>query len=351
MASFNMREEPVVPVPNSENFDSLWRAMKNDFHLVHTPVQHGSRQIGVALFGLGRMGTIHLYNLVREPRVKLLYIIDNDPKRLAFVEKRYFLESQNVKLISPEQIDLVMNDKAVEACIIATPTFTHEIYAKAALLAKKHVLCEKPLAIKLDDVRELYKLAADNKLHLICAFNRRYDPSFRQIQHQVRNGEVGPVRVIKSCSRDSPTPGIDYIKISGGIFHDCVVHDVDLIVWMIQELPIEVHAFGHCYMEDYKALDDFDTCVISLKFKSGALGLIDISRKSSYGYDQRIEVFGEKGMLKLDEDKATAGEQHDATGIKTSCLKFSFPSRYAEGYQQEIVDLLNHIEGRCKIIV
>ena len=128
------------------------------------------------------------------------------------------------------------------------------------------------------------------KKPLFCAFNRRFDPGMSAVYRQVKEGKIGKVYQIKTCSRDSPLPPISFLKISNGMYHDCAVHDIDMICWIVGEVPVGVMALGSTFNNGIKALNDVDTIAIILKFPSGILGSIDLSRHSSYGYDQRLEV-------------------------------------------------------------
>lgn len=306
----------------------------------------GHRRVGVALIGLGRMGTIHLYNIVRQPRAHLLHIFDVVQKRLDFMSTKYFLEEQNVKLSSTESgWQSILSDKRVEAIIVASPTQTHEKFVREALEAGKHVLCEKPLAKDPDVVRYLVELAKRSSLIIICAFNRRYDLNFRMVKKQADQGDVGKLRIIKTCSRDSPLPPVEYIKTSGGFFHDCFVHDLDVILWLSGELPSEIYTLAHCYDQDYRKLGDVDTALITMKFPSGLITATDIARHSATGYEQRLEVYGPKGCLKLDESTNLSWEKHCEYGLIKPNQCYSFSSRYLEAYAREINELLNHIEG------
>lgn len=325
--------------------DERYRLSETDASLTIIPESYGTRRIGVAIVGVGRMGAIHLYNTLREPRANVLYVVDASQERLDHMNKKYFLAERGIKIVPTDNWQEVLNDQRVEACLISTPTFTHEYYTRTSLEANKHVLCEKPLAETIEEVDSLVKLAESKNLKLICAFNRRYDPSYRRVAEAVHRGDIGDVRIIKTCSRDSPVPPIEYIKISGGIYHDCCIHDVDLVIWLANQLPIEVHSYAHTYLPDYKEQDDFDTTVVCMKFKSGLISITDLSRTSSTGYEQRIEVFGPKGVLKVDEMPRAGWEKHTEIGMVQPNHCYSFASRFMEAYSAEITELFNHIEG------
>jgi myo-inositol 2-dehydrogenase/D-chiro-inositol 1-dehydrogenase len=327
------------------DIDERYQLCESDINMTDNLEAFGSRRINVAVVGIGRMGAIHLYNLLREPRANILYVIDSDTKRLEFLDRKYFLKERGIKTVEIQCWDEIVADRELEAVLIATPTNTHEHYARTALENGKHVLCEKPLAQSLESVDKLVKLARNKNLKLICAFQRRYDPSFMQVAEQIKRGDIGDLRIIKTCCRDSPLPPIEYIKISGGIYHDCFVHDLDVIVWYSNELPIEVHAYGHAFRDDYRQLNDFDTTVVCMKFKSGLISVTDLSRVGPSGYEQRIEVFGPYGVLKVDELTRVGWEKHTKIGLTRPSQCFSFASRYIEAYSSEINELFNHIEG------
>ena len=187
-------------------------------------------------------------------------------------------------------MQVVLSDSEVDAVLIATPTETHEHYVLTSLRAGRAVFCEKPVAADMSSVAACYEEAERLNKPLFCAFNRRFDPGMSAIHRQVKEGKIGKVYQVKTCSRDSPLPPISFLKISDGMYHDCAVHDIDMICWIVGEVPVGVMAQGTTFNSEIRALNDVDTIAIILKFPSGVLGSIDLSRHSSYGYDQRLEV-------------------------------------------------------------
>ena len=141
---------------------------------------------------------------------------------------------------------------------------------------------------------------------------------------------------MKTCSRDSPKPGIGYLKNSGGVFHDSLVHDIDMIIWILREYPISVFTHAHAFRKDIADIDDVDTVSITMKFPSGALGQIDLSRFAAYGYDQRVEVLGELGMLESLNHNKTCVRESTERGLNTDVIDFSFPQRFANAYKEEL---------------
>lgn len=184
----------------------------------------------------------------------------------------------------------MLKDPSVDAVIVTTPTNQHEQYVHSALTARKAVFCEKPIATSEKAITECYDLAERVERPLFCAFNRRFDHGMCSLRNQVKTGKIGQLYQIKTTSRDSPLPSIAYLKISRGIFHDCAVHDIDMVCWIAGEEPSGVFAQGSAFDPEIGALGDVDTVAIVLKFPSGIIASIDLSRHSTYGYDQRLEV-------------------------------------------------------------
>ena len=180
---------------------------------------------------------------------------------------------------------------------------------------------------------------------LLCAFNRRFDSTHCKVRDQVRAGLVGQVQVIKTCSRDAPFPPVEYLKVSHGMFHDCGIHDIDLIMWILDEKPLVVSSFGHAFHKEVAEMNDVDTVAVTLKFPSGALALIDLSRHATYGYDQRLEVFGSRGMVQSKNPSASSISVSNDKGISDDMLEESFTTRYQGAYRMELDHFLDAICG------
>jgi len=242
----------------------------------------------LALCGLGRAGQIHFKGIRLNHRCKLKYIVEDEIEKAERTLTTYNMS--DIKVLAGKDFHVVLADTEVEAVIVATPTLTHETYCIQSLRAGKAVFCEKPIAEEIEKAALCYDEAGKAGKPLYCAFNRRFDPSMAAIQAKVADGELGKVHIIKTTSRDSPVPSIDYLKISGGMFHDTAVHDLDIICWILNEEPVTVHTLAHAHSQTISDIQDVDTIVITMKFPSGAISISDISRHSTYGYDQRIEV-------------------------------------------------------------
>ena len=255
------------------------------------------KKSNLALCGFGRAGKIHFSGIRTNPRCRLKYVVDrfNIPEVLKVV--RAALEEfgmlNTVTLVQPSDYEsIVLADSELDGVVITTPTNCHELYVKRALFAKKAVFCEKPLAHNLSDVVYCYEIAEKHGCPLYTAFQRRFDPGMSKLRNQVVEGKVGKVFQVKSTSRDQPRPSIEYLKLSGGMFHDTAIHDIDFVCWTVGEEPVGVFAQGTVFDPEMRSIGDLDTIAITLKFPSGTLALLDLSRHSSYGYDMRVEVSG-----------------------------------------------------------
>ncbi|CAK9826816.1 Uncharacterized oxidoreductase YrbE [Anthophora retusa] len=316
-------------------------------YLEDEPLQKGlgHPQVKVALFGIGRAGTIHLSNINTNPRLKLLYIVDDIESNWLNLKEYWHLD--DVTFLTSKQSDRVYNDPNVDAVIVASPTYTHETIVRSALETKKAVFCEKPVAGDSVHTLKCYETAKEVGKPLFCAFNRRFDPSYSALRDKVRNGEIGHVHIIKTVARDCPLPNLEYLKISGGIFHDCIVHDFDIISWILGEYPTKVFVQASAHIPEIKAMGDYDTVVISLYFPSGTLGVIDVSRNSTYGYDQRLEVFGPKGMITADNQLSlSVTTQYGLQGVNTPPILYSFPSRFINAYRRELDHFVDVVLGK-----
>jgi len=242
----------------------------------------------LALCGFGRAGQIHFKGIRRNHRCRLKYIVEEDMEKAKSILATYNMS--HVTVVSGKDLHVVLADAEVQGILIATPTFTHESFCIQSLRAGKAVFCEKPIAETAEKVAHCYGEAEKAGKPLYCAFNRRFDPSIARIQTKVADGDLGKVHIIKTTSRDFGVPPIDYLKISGGMFHDTSIHDLDVTCWILNEDPVSIHAMAHAHSQAVSEIPDVDTIVIMMKFPSGAISLIDLSRHSSYGYDQCIEV-------------------------------------------------------------
>ncbi len=284
-----------------------------------------------AVLGLGRIGRIHLQNLIlRIPEVEVIATVDPSSEGKAFSEKwqvpHHFDSHED--LYSLGELDAV---------VICSPTDTHAAYTRAFARKGKHVFCEKPLDLSLEAIKEVEYTLKETGTHFMLAFNRRFDRHFASIRHQVESGIIGDPHILKITSRDPAPPPISYIEGSGGLFLDMTIHDFDMARFIVGKEVEEVYAVGKVRVD--KAIGeagDIDTAVITLVFEDQTLAIIDNSRKASYGYDQRLEIFGSKGMAQISNQPVDSHQTWTAKGSKGALLLDFFMERYEEAYFQEM---------------
>ncbi len=283
----------------------------------------------MALLGAGRIGKIHGRNIVENPRAKLAALADADAEAA-----RSLAEVTGAKVAT---IDAIMDDKAIDAVAICTPTDTHADLIERAVKAGKAVFCEKPVSLESARIVTCLKVVADAGGKLMIAFNRRFDPSFADLKRRIEAGEVGNVELVTVLSRDPAPPPVSYIERSGGLFRDMMIHDLDMACFLLGEQPVEVHAVGSALVDPaIGKAGDVDTAAVLLKTASGRIAQISNSRRATYGYDQRIEVHGSKGLLAAGNHFATTVTRADGGGFTTDPALPFFLERYAEAYRREL---------------
>jgi len=296
------------------------------------------RGIRVALIGLGRAGGFHLASIGALPGVELCQVYDTNDERAKEVA------AQTGCRVAQTPGEAVGADE-VEAVVVATPTQTHYDFVVAALAAGKPVLSEKPLGSDLTQIDTCFAAAAASGLPLLVAFQRRFDPTFSAAIAAARSGELGEIRFIRSVSRDHPIPALAYLETSGGILHDCVVHDFDLVCQIAGEDPEELFCFASNRIDEIRSIGDLDHLVVALSFPSGLLASIDVSRFGVHGYDQRVEVLGDRRMLETRNPAETAAAVSDRSGTTLAPIDHSFPTRYRDAYRLEFECFLACVRG------
>ena len=296
----------------------------------------------VSLIGLGRAGKFHLQSLRLIGHAELDRVYDSDTARSSEVSAAFGCKVA-------KSLDEAVAAETVDAVIVATPTDTHFDYVVAALEAGKAVLTEKPLGRKLQHIDHCFALAKKNASPLFVAFQRRFDPSFVSLIRDAHAGRIGDLQFVRSVSRDNPVPSIEYIRTSGGIFHDCMVHDLDMICTITQQRPTRLASFASSMIPEIDELDDFDNVAAALHFPSGITATIDVTRQSAYGYDQRIEAFGSRGMLQAENRHQTTVIHGGAEGFVRPPVDHSFPTRYREAYRAELECFVQCVRGECAV--
>lgn len=294
--------------------------------------------IPVALIGAGRIGKIHANNAVQNSALNLKYVVDGyQPARE---------EVSSATGAQAASLDQIFTDDSIKGVIIASSTDTHADLIEQAAKAGKAIFCEKPVDLDLSRVDQCLKTVEENSVQLLVGFNRRYDPHFAALQSRLQNGEIGAIEQIVITSRDPSPPPAEYISVSGGIFRDMTIHDFDIARWLLSSEPISVHVTGSCMVDPAIAEQgDIDTAIIVLKTESGAMCSITNSRRAVYGYDQRLEAFGSKGMLQAGNVMENQISVATAQGITSGRVENFFLERYAASYVNEMSHFAEILKG------
>jgi myo-inositol 2-dehydrogenase/D-chiro-inositol 1-dehydrogenase len=288
------------------------------------------KKVNIAIFGVGRIGKIHLKNLLRFPGVSVVAVADTH-----YPAEEFKKEFKDVFFSSKPDEVLAMPE--VEAVLICTPTSSHAPMIELALKSGKHIFCEKPVDLSLERTKALVDMANQSTVKLMLGFNRRFDPDFLQARRSIQAGRIGDIQIIKITSRDPGLPPLDYIKNSGGLFMDMAIHDFDMARYMMGKEVKEVYSRGLVLVDKQVGeVGDVDTALTTLIFEDDTYAVIDNSRKAIYGYDQRLEVFGNKGMIQVDNNQHNRNVISDADGIHHSLPLDFFMDRYAASYLNEI---------------
>jgi myo-inositol 2-dehydrogenase/D-chiro-inositol 1-dehydrogenase len=292
-----------------------------------------NKKISIGVIGAGRIGKIHIENILRRiPEVSLKSVadlkIDND------------LKSWANKIGIPNLVNNpsdIINDSEIDAIIIASSTNSHSDLIQKSANARKSIFCEKPLDVDLTKIKETLKVVNQKGTKLMIGFNRRFDRNFKRIHELIVSGEIGEPQIVKITSRDPSPPPINYIKISGGLFLDMTIHDWDMARFQSHSDVEEVYATGAVLVDPkIGEAGDIDTAAAILKFKNGALGIIDNTRQAVYGYDQRVEVFGSKGCLIADNEATNTVRIYNAECTSVDKIPSFFMERYMNSYYSEL---------------
>jgi myo-inositol 2-dehydrogenase/D-chiro-inositol 1-dehydrogenase len=292
--------------------------------------------VRLALLGAGRIGKIHGRNAALHPQARLISVSDpHQPSAQALAAETG---------AAVRSIDEALAASDVDAVLICTPTTTHADFIERAARSGKAVFCEKPVDLSSERIRACLAEVGKAGKPLMIGFNRRFDPNFADLKRRINEGTIGEVELLTIISRDPAPPPVSYIETSGGLFRDMMIHDLDLARFLLAEDPIEVHAVASALVDPaIGKAGDFDTAAVLLKTASGRIAQISNSRRATYGYDQRIEVHGSKGMIRAHNVPRTTVEVATGNGFLADPIQDFFLERYAEAYRREMTAFLDAI--------
>ena len=299
------------------------------------------KDIKIGLIGAGRIGKLHAENLASHiPNAKLVALADPELKLAKTVADNFNI---------PYHFDdyhHIIDHPEIDAVIICSPTNTHTQIIQEAANAGKHIFCEKPIDFDLDRTLKSLEIIKKNGIKFQVGFNRRFDPNFQSVENKILQGDIGDLHILRITSRDPAPPPISYIEVSGGIFLDMMIHDFDMARYLVKSEVVEVYAAGGIMVDNaIGEAGDIDTATVILKFANGALGTIDNSRQAVYGYDQRIEAFGSKGMIRAENVATDTCIVSNDKGSHQPPLPHFFLDRYKSSYLTEMIKFLLCIEN------
>ncbi len=293
---------------------------------------NNTSKIRVGVIGTGRIGKLHIEHLAQGiPAADLVALCSLDRPSMDSLAAQF-----NVAKTTDDYTELLA-DPEIGAVLITSATNTHVEISQAAAKAGKHIFCEKPIALDLKQIDETLAIVEKARVKFQVGFQRRFDVSFMRIREAVASGEIGEPHILRITSRDPAPPPIEYIKVSGGIFLDMMIHDFDMARYLIGDEIIEIYATGDVRVDpEISEAGDIDTAVITGRFRNGVIVTIDNSREAVYGYDQRVEVFGAKGMVTAANPLTDTVSVSGSKGTRAALPPHFFVERYKTAYLSEL---------------
>ena len=305
--------------------------------------------LNVALLGFGRIGQMHAENIHNHKNLKLLYVYEKIDNLSTKAKKKYNCNIENNYIN-------IFKDVNVDIIFISTPTNTHLKFIEEGIKYKKVIFCEKPLDLDINRIAKTHIKVKKNNSKIQLGFNRRYDPGHYSIKKELDKDKIGRLEKIIITSRDPAPPTESYLKVSGGIFKDMMIHDFDLCrLYLRNDEVKEIYAMTSSFTKLYKKIKDHELAIVTMKTKKGVLCTITNSRHCSFGYDQRIELFGKKGMLISGNKNYNESELYNSTSAsqKKPFLNF-FIERYKDAYNLQLKELVllhkNKIKSRSSFV-
>lgn len=297
--------------------------------------------VTLGIIGVGRMAKVHIRSIVTGVSgAKIKAVADPYMSK----ETEAWLKDMG---IGETYLDYkkILGDPDIDAVMICSSTDTHAAISIEAIAAGKHTFCEKPIDRSFEKILPIMDALSEKKnIKYQVGFNRRFDHNFRALRNAVDSGKLGELHFLRICSRDSVTPPSSYVKVSGGIFLDMMIHDIDLVRYLSKSDVEEVYAVGNVLIDQYFAdAGDIDTAVVTFKLKNGALAIIDNSRKAVYGYDQRAEIHGSKGCAELGNDVKNSVAVFTADGVSSDGPVWDTLERYIPAYVAEVTSFVKAI--------
>lgn len=282
----------------------------------------------VGLLGAGRIGQVHAVNIAGNPRSALVAVADVYAQAAEKLAQDHGCEARSVEAI--------LADPAIDAVLVASSTDTHSDLIEAATAAGKAVLCEKPVDLSLERAKSCLAASSATGQPVMIGFNRRFDPNFAAVRGALVSGEVGKAELLSVTSFDPAPPPVSYIKVSGGLFRDMMIHDFDMANFLMGERPVTIRAVGSSIVDpEIGGAGDVDTAVVTMTYADGRIAVIKNSRRAVYGYDQRVELLGSDGLLQAQNMLENTVVKSTTLGVVSAKPTYFFLERYMPAYAAE----------------
>lgn len=297
------------------------------------------KTLNIGVVGAGRIGKLHVSNLMsRIPNATVVAVSD-----VVGESARALAAQWNIPRVYDDYKQLVA-DPEIDAVLVCSSTDTHSIIAYDAVMAGKHVFCEKPIDFDLDRIQKVIDAVDAQGVKFQVGFNRRFDRNFRKVRDTVASGAIGDPHIVMVTSRDPAPPPIAYVKVSGGIFLDMMIHDFDMVRYLSGSEVTQVYTNGVVLVDPaIGEAGDVDTAIVTLKFANGAIGVINNSRKAVYGYDQRVEVFGSKGCINAENETPNLTTLYTEAGVIREKPLYFFLERYNDAFIAEMQGFVDSV--------
>ncbi len=294
--------------------------------------------LNVALLGAGRIAGVHATAISTNPGSRLVAVSDINAEAAARLAAQYGAEARST--------DTILADTAIDAVLIATSTDTHSDLIERATAAGKAVLCEKPVDLSLARAQACQTTVASTGKPVMIGFNRRFDPNFAALKTALDKGEIGKAELLSITSFDPAPPPVAYIKVSGGLFRDMMIHDFDMANFIMGAVPVTVSAVGSSIVDPaIGAAGDVDTAVVTLTYADGRIAVIKNSRRAVYGYDQRVELLGSEGLLQAQNMLENTVVKSTTAGVTGAKPTYFFLERYMPAYAAEWAAFVTAVNG------
>lgn len=309
-------------------------------------------KIRIGVVGCGRIGKLHIDNLINAiPNAEVIAVAD------PMIDKsgaREWCTARGIANISADFMD-VINNADVDAVFVCSSTDTHSIVSLAAANAGKHVFCEKPVDYDVDKIKAVIEAVEKNNVKFQVGFNRRFDHNHKAVADSVKDGTIGDPHIVIVSSRDPEPPPTSYVAVSGGIFYDMMIHDFDMVRYVTGSEAVEISAVGSCLvnpkLQEESGIPDVDTAVVTMKMANGCIAVINNSRQAVYGYDQRVEAFGSKGMAANTNDLVNTTTVVTKDGATSQKPLWFFLERYNNAFIEQVKCFMDSVVNDKPVVV